>query len=144
MSNQKEQENNDYKYIMQDAGNIYLGAKFSYDEIMENKDVSFKFKAIIEHYMTKEIDMETSLESHFYYMDLKSFGARTYEQLRVKLKISERRKKKSLLGKEKIVYEEKIYKLQEFTAIPAEEKKKRGIMIQEIMIPKMALLMFPV
>lgn len=144
MEKQKEQDNQDYKYVMQDAGTIYLGAKFSYEEIMEHADITFKIKAIIEHYLTKEIAMETSLESHFYYMDPKSFSARTYEQLKVKIKVSERQKKKGLFGKEKTVYTDKLYKMQEFTALSVEEKKKKGILIQEIAFPKMALMMFPV
>ena len=138
------QEYKDYKYVMQDAGNIYLGGKFTYEEIMDHADITFKIKAIIEHYMSKEINMETTLESHFYYMGSKSFTARTYEQLRVKIKVSELVKKKPLFGKPKEVYEEKLYKLQDFVAIPSEEKKSKGIVIQEITFPKMALLMFPV
>ena len=77
-------------------------------------------------------------------MEPKSFAARTYEQLKVKIKVSELVEKKRLFGKSKEVYEEKMYKLTEFTAIPLEEKKKKGIVIQEITFPKMALLMFPV
>lgn len=144
MEKQKEQENQDYKYVMQDAGTIYLGARFSYEEIMDNADITFKIKAIIEHYLTKEITMDTSLESHFYYMEPKSFSARTYEQLKVKIKVSEKQSKKGLFGKEKIVYTDKIYKLSEFMALSVEEKKKKGILIQEIAFPKMALMMFPV
>ena len=144
MGIQSKQEYKDYKYVMQDAGNIYLGGKFSYEEIMDHADITFKIKAIIEHYMTKEIDMTTTLESHFYYMESKSFAARTYEQLKVRIKVSELVKKKSLFGKQKEIYEEKMYKLQEFIAIPIEQKKAKGIVIQEITFPKMALLMFPV
>lgn len=144
MNIQSKQEYKDYKYVMQDAGNIYLGSKFTYEEVMDHADITFKIKAIIEHYMTKEIDMTTSLESHFYYMEPKSFAARTYEQLKVKIKVSELVKKKSFLGKQKEIYEEKLYKLQDFVAIPTEEKKTKGIVIQEITFPKMALLMFPV
>lgn len=144
MNIQSKQEYKDYKYVMQDAGNIYLGSKFTYEEVMDHADITFKIKAIIEHYMTKEIDMTTSLESHFYYMEPKSFAARTYEQLKVKIKVSELVKKKSFLGKQKEIYEEKLYKLQDFVAIPTEEKKIKGIVIQEITFPKMALLMFPV
>ena len=144
MGIQSKQEYKDYKYVMQDAGNIYLGGKFTYVEIMDHADITFKIKAIIEHYMTKEIEMITSLESHFYYMEPKSFAARTYEQLRVKIKVSELVRKKSFLGKQKEVYEEKLYKLTEFVSIPTEEKRAKGIVIQEITFPKMALLMFPV
>lgn len=144
MGIQSKQEYKDYKYVMQDTGNIYLGGKFTYEEIMDHTDITFKIKAIIEHYMTKEIDLTTSLESHFYYMEPKSFAARTYEQLKVRIKVSELVKKKRLFGKSKEIYEEKMYKLTEFTAIPLEEKKARGIVIQEITFPKMALLMFPI
>lgn len=144
MGSQNRQEYKDYKYVMQDAGNIYLGGKYSYEEIMDHADISFKIKAIIEHYMTKEIDMTTTLESHFYYMNPKSFSARTYEQLKVKIKVSELIKKKKIFGKQKEVYEEKLYKIQDFITIPPEEKKTKGIVIQEITFPKMALLMFPV
>ncbi len=144
MGIQSKQEYKDYKYAMQDTGNIYLGGKFTYEEIMDHTDITFKIKAIIEHYMTKEIDLTTSLESHFYYMEPKSFAARTYEQLKVRIKVSELVKKKRLFGKSKEIYEEKMYKLTEFTAIPLEEKKARGIVIQEITFPKMALLMFPI
>ena len=144
MGIQSKQEYKDYKYVMQDTGNIYLGGKFTYEEIMDHTDITFKIKAIIEHYMTKEIDMTTSLESHFYYMEPKSFAARTYDQLKVKIKVSELVEKKRLFGKTKKVYEEKMYKLMEFTAIPLEEKKNKGIVIQEITFPKMALLMFPI
>lgn len=144
MGSSNEQDNQDYKYVMQDAGSIYLGAKFTYEEIMDHPDISFKIKAIIEHYLTKEISMDTSLESHFYYMEPKSFAARTFDQLKIKIKVSEKRKKKGLFGKEKLVYGDKIYKLQEFTAIPVKEKQEKGILIQEITFPKMALMMFPV
>ncbi len=141
---QKETMYQDYKYVMQDTGNIYLGAKYSYAEIMDNPDVAFKLKAIIEHYLSKEISMETSLESHFYYMDNKSFAARTFEQLKVKLKVSELKVQKGLFGKEKKVYGDKVYKLSEFAALSVEEKKEKGILIQEISFPKMTLMMFAV
>ncbi len=144
MGKQTGQEDTDYKYVMQDAGTIYLGARFSYEEIMNHADITFKIKAIIEHYLTKEIALDTSLESHFYYMEAGSFSARTYEQLRVRIKVSERKLQKGLFGKEKLLYTDRIYKLQEFTALSVEEKKKRGMLIQEIAFPKMALMMFPV
>lgn len=144
MDKTNEQENQDYKYTMQDAGNIYLGARFTYEEIMDREDITFKIKAIIEHYLSKEITMDTSLESHFYYMNPKDFSARAYEQLKVKIKVSERKSRKGLLGKQRDVYADSIYKIQDFTTLTIEEKKAKGMFIQEIIFPKMALAMFPV
>lgn len=133
----------DYKYVLQDTGNVYLGARFTYEEIMNREDISFKIKAVIEHYISKEIAIDTSLESHFYYMKPEDFAARTYEQLKVKVKVSELRSKKNLFGKEKESYSDVVYKLPQFTALSEEEKKRKGIMIQEIGISKLALMTFP-
>ena len=56
-----ETENKDYKYFMQDTGTVYLGAKLSYAEIMQDEMVSFKLKSIVEHYILKDTDPETTL-----------------------------------------------------------------------------------
>ena len=56
----------DFKYFMQDMEKIYLGARYSYQELMGNELVPFKFRTIIERYLTRELDQETTLESHFY------------------------------------------------------------------------------
>ena len=45
--------NNDFKYVMHDMTNVYIGAKYTYDEIMDSDEVPFKFKVILSHYMLK-------------------------------------------------------------------------------------------
>ena len=72
----------DYKYVMLDTAFLYLGAKYNYGEIIENEDIPFKFRAIIEHYILPEMDAETTLESHFYFMEKKEFSYKTYQQLK--------------------------------------------------------------
>ncbi|MCR5715300.1 MAG: hypothetical protein K6G23_00445 [Lachnospiraceae bacterium] len=131
-----------YKYMLQDVQNVYIGAKFTYDEIIENDDLNFKFRSIVMAYLMKETEKETTLESDFYYMDPQSFTYKTYEQLRTKVKYSELVTKKHLFGKEEQIYEERIDKLRDFAAIPLEEKKQRGIVVQEIILSKLALLGF--
>lgn len=134
----------DFKYVMQDVGNIYLGAKFTYEDIMDREDISFKIKAVMEHYVLKDIAMDTSLESHFFYMKPQEFAARTYEQLRAGVKVSELKSRKQSGKKEKITYTDKVYKISDFMEMSPEEKKRRGIMIQEISISKLALMTFSV
>lgn len=136
-------ENKDYKYTMADFSNIYLGGKFSYREIIEHPDVNFKLKAVIERYFLKDLDEETTLESHFYYMKPDEFAAKTYLQLKVKVKFNILEDKKSIFGKhKKRRYTTKILPVQKFMEIPLEEKKEKGVVIQEITIPKMALIAF--
>lgn len=144
--NQKIEEKDDFyfKYVMQDTGNIYLGGKYTYQEIMDREDINFKIKSIIEIYLAREIDLSTSMESHFYYMKPGEFSARTFEQLKAKVKVSEKHKKKNIFGKEKEIYKDRTYKLADFLALSEEEKKARGIWIQEIGISKLALMSFSI
>lgn len=84
----QKQSYEDYKYVMADTGNVYLGARYAYGELLRNEDVPFKIRAIVERYILPGADPETTLESEFYYMTSDSFAYRTYRQLKVKVKCS--------------------------------------------------------
>lgn len=139
-----ETENKDYKYFMQDTGSVYLGAKLSYAEIMQDEMVNFKYKSIVEHYIYKDTDPETTLESHFYYMTKEQFSCRTYEQLRAKLKVSILVEKKSLFGKKRMGYTTKLMPLAALVDMNLAQKKAKGLVIQELAISKLALMSFSV
>ena len=89
----------DYKYIMQDTSFIYIGAKYTYRELMENPEVSFKLKKVLENCIYKDRDPDMSIESDLYYMKKDSSVYKHYEQLRVKVKINIIEEKKSLFGR---------------------------------------------
>ena len=137
-------QNNDFKYFMQDTGSIYLGAKFSYAEILEQEMVSFKYKSIIEHYILKDTDPETTLESQLYYMTPDQFSYKTYMQLKAKVKVSMLMPKKSLFGEAKAVYQNKAVKLDELVNMNLAKKKQCGMVIQELTLSKLALMAFNV
>lgn len=137
-------EYQDYKYVMQDTASLYLGAKYTYEELVENDDVPFKLKTIIERYIRPETDMDTSLESHFYYMDSHGFVYQAYKQLKIKIKASVLEEKKSVSGKSRPGYVTKNYKLEAFVLLSPAEKEKLGMVIQEIGMSKMSLLTFSV
>lgn len=134
----------DFKYMLQDVNRIYIGAKYTYRELMENPETAFKLKTVIEHYLLKETDADTSLESDFYYMEAGSFSYRTYEQLKVKCKISILTDKKGKGGSTERVYKEQILSLKELADIPLVQKKRDGIVVQEIILSKLALVSFVV
>jgi len=134
----------DYKYVMGDTSCVYLGGKFSYEEMLRDESVPFKFQAIIEHYLLKDTAPETTLESQFYYMTPDSFSYRTFEQLKAKVKVCELEEKKSLFGKVSAKYTQKVYPLKNFVAMNLAQKKKRGIVVQEIAISKLSLSFFSV
>lgn len=137
-------QDNDFKYFMQDTSYAYLGARFSYAEIMEEEMVSFKYKCIVEHYILKDTDPETTLESQLYYMTPDQFSYRAYMKLKAKVKVSMLVQKKSLFGKEKMVYENKVMKLDELVQMNLAKKKQCGMIIQELILSKLAIMAFSV
>lgn len=142
----QKQSYEDYKYVMVDTGNVYLGAKYTYGELLQNEDVPFKIRAIVERYILPQSDIETTLESEFYYMTQDSFTYRTYRQLKVKLKCSRIVEKKKFFskGKKNRCYVTEVIGLDEFTAMAPAQKQAQGIVVQEIVVNKLAMMVFTV
>ncbi len=137
-------QDNDFKYFMQDTSYAYLGAKYSYSEIMEHEMIPFKYKCIVEHYIMKDTDPETTLESQLYYMTPDQFSYRTYIKLKAKVKVTVLVQKKSFFGKEKMIYENKVMKLDELVQMNLAKKKQCGMIIQELILSKLAIMAFSV
>lgn len=135
-------DNNSYKYVMQDNTKLYLGAKYTYEEVLEEENVPFKLKAILQRYILTDLDVQTSLESHFYYMNEKNFDFKTFQQLKTKIKVSRLVRKNTLLGKESTKFQEEVFSLEKFVEMSAQEKEANGIFIQEISFSKLALMSF--
>lgn len=139
-----EYQNRDFKYFMQDTGSLYLGAKYTYQEILEDEMVTFKFKSIVEHYIMKDTDPETTLESQLYYMTPEQFSYKTYTQLKARVKVSLLVEKKGLLGRGGVKYENKVMKLDELVGMNLAQKKKGGVVVQELILSKLSLMAFSV
>ena len=137
-------QDRDFKYILQDTGQIYLGARFSYEELLEEEMAAFKLKTVISQYILKEVDASTTLESHFYYMTEDSFAFQTWRELKVKIKVSIPEEKRSLTGKVRTVYKDRVYPLKEFVNLNLARKKQLGIIVREILVSKLGLMTFTV
>lgn len=137
-------QDNDFKYMLQDTSYLYLGARYSYEELLGQEMVPFKLKTIIEQYLLKDVDVSTTLESHFYYMTPDTFAYKTYRELKVKIKVSLPEEKKGLGGKVSRRYKDKIYTLKEFTQLNLARKKAIGLIVREIVFSKLGLLTFTI
>ncbi len=137
-------QDNDFKYVMQDAGCVYVGARFSFQELMEQEMVPFKLKAILTHYIFKEVDGATSLESQLYYLEKGTFLYDTLNQLKIRIKVNILEEKKSLFGKRKYRYAEKVLTLKELTDINLAKKKASGLIVREMIVSKLAMMAFSV
>ena len=67
----------DYKYTMQDTNRIYVGSKYTFRELLDEEELLFKFRMIMERYILPEADPEDTLETHLYYLEPGSFPARS-------------------------------------------------------------------
>ena len=131
---------NDFKYYMQDIERNYFGARYSYQEILDNEMAPFKFKTIITKYLKDEVDLDTKLESHFYYLTTDSFDYQIFKQLKTRIRVVEYKgSEDSSRG-----FKEKIYTIEQLARISPEDKEKQGMIIREIFISKLALFAFSV
>ena len=137
-------QDNDFKYVMIDTGNVYLGARFTFGELMEQELVPFKLKTIIRRYLLPETTEDTSLESQFYYLEKDTVLFETFKQLRIRVKVNVQEEKKTLFGKKVFQYREKILSLNELTDTNLARKKATGMIIREIIISKLGLMTFSV
>lgn len=132
----------DYKYHLQDTGNLYIGAKYTLEEIIDEEMIPFKFRLIVERYILPEADLQDTLETHLYYLEPKSFLVKIYKQLKAKVKINIIEEKRSLFGGSKKQYTTKMVTMEELSAMSVAEKEEKGIVIQELRMSKLALMTF--
>ena len=132
----------DYRYILQDTGTLFVGAKFSFGDIAKEEEVPFKFRSIVMRHLMNEVDAEDTFESVFYYMKPEGYLYEVFLQLRAKVKVSELTPVKGFLGKTKWVYKERLYKLKEFALLTKEEKERLGIVVQEVQLSKLGIMTF--
>lgn len=130
----------DYKYIMQDTTNLYVGAKYTFGEILENEEINFKFRLIVEKYILPKADLQDSLETHLYYMEKDSFLVKIYDHLKARIKVNVIEEKRTLLGKAKKEYVTKTLRIQELVQMSVPDKEMCGMVIQELKVSKLAML----
>lgn len=130
-----------YKYTLQDTSRLYVGAKYTFAEILENEDILFKFRLATESYILKEdgVSPEDTLETHLYYLSPDAFLVKIYDRLKAKIKVNVIEEKKNLFGKRKKQYVTKTLSIKELVAMMPEEKQAQGLVIQELCVSKLAL-----
>ncbi len=131
---------NDFKYYMQDIERYYFGARYNYSELLKNEMVPFKFKTIISKYIKDDVGLETTLESHLFYMNQEKYDYRIYKQLRTRVRCSQYKNEKN---PEK-GFKEKVYTIEQLTRISPNEKVAMGIIVRELIVSKLALFGFSV
>ncbi len=130
----------DYKYFMQDVSCIYIGSKFTLQEIMDDEDITFRFRRITADDLVKDRDPEDTLETLLYYLSDKDFTSKLLKRMGARVKVSILRDQKSLFGKKKErVYRTEELSIDQLTSLSPDEKEAKGIVIQELKVSKLML-----
>ncbi len=132
----------DNKYSMQDTTTLYVGTKYTMGELLEEEDISFKFRLIVERYILPEADPGDTLETHLYYLKPESFVVKIYKQIKAKVKVNIIEEKKSVTGRQNRRYVTKVLTVEQLAAMTPERKEAQGVVVQELSMSKLALMTF--
>ena len=129
----------DFKYMMQDLYRLYFGVKCTYREILQNEDAYYKFKAVVRQYLIREVDEDTTIESHLYYLEKDSESFRAYRKMKTKVTcmVPDTRRPPKEDGKP--YYRQEVFTVDDLVKVPAQTKERMGVIIQEIVVSKMGL-----
>ncbi len=130
-------QSNDFKYVIQDFGNIYIGAHYTYGEMVSGDEMPFKWKAIVRHYFLKEVSPDTTLESHIFFMKEEDLSYQTLKELKASFKMS-------VWSEAKGHYESHEYKITEIINSSRLHEQMDRIIVEELHLGKLALLSFAV
>lgn len=129
---------NDFKYVIHDMTNIYVGAKLSYGEMMELDEMPFKLKTIISHYMLREVAADTTIENHIFYITRDSMSYMVYKQMKARFKMSVF--KENGHGKGKPGYVSQEYRIDDILDNEEIIKKRDQIVVEEMHITKLGMM----
>lgn len=137
-------KNDDFKYIIQDTGNIYFGRELTYAEMMERDDMPFKFKAIINVYISRETDLNKKMSAHLLEIDTDDFCYRIFEQLKLTVRVCFREETRNFSGKKKEKWVHKICSVKQFCAEYRDKVKAQEMFIEDVSISKFSLMIISV
>ena len=131
-------ENRDFKYVMHDLTNLYIGAKHTYDELLVSEDVPFKLKTLISRYVLREVSGETKIEDHIFYLKETDMSYQIYKEMKVRFRLSVWKDEQD--GAKKAGYQSKTYRIHEIIGNEELMRKKDITIVEEVHITKLGLM----
>lgn len=131
-------ENKDFKYVIHDLTNVYLGARFTYEELLDQEEVPFKLKMIISHYFLKEVGPSTRIEDHIFYLKETDLSYFVYRQMKAKFRMSVWMDEKD--GVKKPGYKSIVYKIDEIVNNRELKQKMDITIVEEMHVTKLGLM----
>lgn len=131
-------ENRDFKYVMHDMTNLYIGAKYSYDELLVSDDVPFKLKTLISRFILREVAGSTTIENHIFYLKETDMSYQIFKEMKAKFRLSVWKDETD--GVKKPGYKSETYRITEIIGNEELMRKKDITMVEEMHITKLRLM----
>ncbi len=130
----------DFKYVIQDMTNIFLGARFTYAELMEEEEVPHKLKEVIFRIFLQEVAEDTTLENHVFFLTKESASYKAFKKMKAKFRMSVWESASAGPGgRKKSGYVNREYTLEEIVDSPELHRKMDAIVVEELHISKLGL-----
>ena len=131
-------ENKDFKYVMHDLTNLYIGAKHTYNELLVLEEVPFKLKTLISRFMVREVDGDTRIEDHIFYLKETDMSYQIYKEMKAKFRLSVWKDESD--GVKKPGYKSLTYRIADIVGNEELMRKKDITIVEEVHITKLGLI----
>ena len=118
--------------------NLYIGAKYSYDELLVSDDVPFKLKTLISRFILREVAGNTTIENHIFYLKETDMSYQIFKEMKAKFRLSVWKDETD--GVKKTGYKRETYRITEIIGNEELMRKKDITMVEEMHITKLRLM----
>lgn len=134
------ESNQDFKYVIQDFSNVYLGARLTYEELTQKEDTPQRLKSAVYRYLFENGLKETRICDSLIQVQKDSPEYLIYTQLRAKVRVITPVTKLDRKGKQHVEYLTQTYEFKDFIELRNKEGKVSANQISEITFLKLHLM----
>lgn len=102
---------NDFKYVLQDFSNVYIGTRLTYGELVQLEDTPQKLRSAVYQYIYREADARTRICDHILSIKEDSMSYLVFTQLKGQIKIVFPESITDKKGKTKTQYRTETYSI---------------------------------
>ena len=123
---------------MHDLTNLYIGAKHTYNELLVAEDVPFKLKTLISRFVLREVDGDTKIEDHIFYLKETDMSYQIYKEMKARFRLSVWKDEND--GAKKPGYKSQTYRIAEIVGNEELIRKRDITLVEEVHITKLGLM----
>ena len=129
-------DDNAYKYVLQDFTNVYIGALFTFEELIASDDCPVRFKDFVIRVICKDGDRNMTISERLLEIKENDEVYSQLQKLKLKIKVTHLLKSLDKHGNEKDTYETKELSIEDFVNDDYVHDEPGEFLIQEISFKK--------